>query len=300
MPVSDTPHICWTEKEFLQKLQGPVIVVAFEGWNDAGEAASTAARYVRDHFQSTEVGAIEAEEFFDFTISRPLVQIKNGERDLVWPATSIHAAELPGSKYDLITLLGYEPQLKWQTFTNHVIAVAKLVEAPMVVTLGALLTDIPHSRPVRVYGSTDSPELKETFDLSPPSYEGPTGIVGVLSSALRESDIPNATFWAGVPAYVSGASSPKAALALVEKLCHVLNINVPCTDLEIASASYERQVNDLVAEDENTTEYVQQLETNFDNGELDDDENSHLVREDPGHLIAEVEDFLRNQPGQAQ
>ena len=302
MSPGSAPHLRWTDEGPLAEIKGPILVTAFEGWNDAGEAASTAARYVRDHFQSAEVGTIEAEEFFDFTVSRPMVHLEDHHRHIVWPATTVYAARLPSATHDLVSLVGQEPQLRWRTFTDHVLAAAEKVQARMVVTLGALLTDVPHSRPVKVYGATDDPALGVRLDLSPSSYEGPTGIVGVLSSALREAGVPGASFWAGVPAYVSGSPSPKAALALVEKLCQVLDVHVPCTDLEIAAAAYERQVTELVAEDESTAEYVEQLEVNFDNGDNGDgfDESSRSeeeVPEDPGLLVTEVEDFLRNQPG---
>ena len=302
MPPGPAPFLRWTNEGPLADIKGPILVTAFEGWNDAGEAASTAARYVRDHFESTEVGTIEAEEFFDFTVSRPIVHLEDRHRHIVWPTTTVYAAHLPPGQHDLVSLVGHEPQLRWRTFTDHILAAAERVEAQMVVTLGALLTEVPHSRPVKVYGATDDPALGDRLDLSPSSYEGPTGIVGVLSSALREAGVPGASFWAGVPAYVSGAPSPKAALALVEKLCQVLDVHVACTDLEIAAASYERQVSELVAEDESTAEYVEQLEVDFDNGDADDRFEEGLrpeegVPEDPGILVAEVEDFLRNQPG---
>jgi proteasome assembly chaperone (PAC2) family protein len=159
--------------------------------------------------------------------------------------------------------------------------------ATMVCTLGALLTDVPHTRPTQVYGGTDDPVLAARLTLSPSTYEGPTGIVGVLSAGLRERGVTTASFWASVPSYVSNAPSPKAALALVDRLCHVLAVNVPRTDLEIAAAAYERQVSDLVAEDDDTVEYVEQLEADFDEETTDN----------PDQLVAEVEDFLRNQPG---
>jgi predicted ATP-grasp superfamily ATP-dependent carboligase len=157
----------------------------------------------------------------------------------------------------------------------------------MVCTLGALLTDVPHSRPTQVYGGTDDEELALRLNLSPSTYEGPTGIVGVLAAGLRDRGVTTASFWASVPAYVSNVPSPKAALALVERLSQLLEVDVPCTDLEIAAAAYERQVTELVAEDDGTMEYVEQLEADFD----------EETAEDPDSLVAEVEDFLRNQPG---
>ena len=183
--------------------------------------------------------------------------------------------------------IGHEPQLRWRTFVDHLAITAEAFGAYMVCTLGALLTDVPHSRPTQVYGGTDDEELALRLNLSPSTYEGPTGIVGVLAAGLRDRGVTTASFWASVPAYVSNVPSPKAALALVERLSQLLEVDVPCTDLEIAAAAYERQVTELVAEDDDTMEYVEQLEADFD----------EETAEDPDSLVAEVEDFLRNQPG---
>ena len=285
--------IKWTNKELLNELNNPVIITAFEGWNDAGEAATTAVKYFQDRFSAIKVGAIESEEFFDFTISRPVIEIPDEHREIIWPATEILIAKMFDSKHDLVIIVGHEPQLRWRTFTEQVIGVASLIESHMVVTLGSLLTDIPHSRPVKVFGSSDDSELAKRLNLPPSTYEGPTGIVGVINSVLREKEIPSMSLWAGVPSYVSGAHSPKAALALVERLADVLEIGISCTDLEIASAAYERQINELVAEDMDTAEYVNQLEEDFDHNSEVNEEDSN-----PELLVSEVEDFLRNQTGQ--
>ena len=285
--------IKWTNKELLNELNNPVIITAFEGWNDAGEAATTAVKYFQDRFSAIKVGAIESEEFFDFTISRPVIEIPDEHREIIWPATEILIAKMFDSKHDLVIIVGHEPQLRWRTFTEQVIEVTSLIESHMVVTLGSLLTDIPHSRPVKVFGSSDDSELAKRLNLPPSTYEGPTGIVGVINSVLREKEIPSMSLWAGVPSYVSGAHSPKAALALVERLADVIEIGISCTDLEIASAAYERQINELVAEDMDTAEYVNQLEEDFDHNSEVNEEDSN-----PELLVSEVEDFLRNQTGQ--
>ncbi|MBI29964.1 MAG: carboxylate--amine ligase [Actinobacteria bacterium] len=285
--------IKWTNKELLEELNNPVIITAFEGWNDAGEAATTALKYFQDRFSAIKIGAIESEEFFDFTISRPVIEIPDKQRKIIWPTTEILIAKMFDSKHDLVIIVGHEPQLRWRTFTEQVIEVASLIESHMVVTLGSLLTDIPHSRPVKVFGSSDDSELAKRLNLPPSTYEGPTGIVGVINSVLREKGIPSMSLWAGVPSYVSGAHSPKAALALVERLAYVLELGITCTDLEIASAAYERQINELVSEDMDTAEYVNQLEEDFDHNSEVNEEDSN-----PELLVSEVEDFLRNQTGQ--
>ena len=288
MDADPAPHLIWNVDEMPTDLRSPILIAAFEGWNDAGEASSMAARYVRDHFEAEHVATIDAEDFFDFTVARPNVCIDdNDARQIVWPSTGIHVARIPGSAHDLVCAIGHEPQLRWRTFVDHLAITAEAFGATMVCTLGALLTDVPHSRPTQVYGGTDDADLARRLDLSPSTYEGPTGIVGVLAAGLRDRGVSTASFWASVPAYVSNVPSPKAALALVERLCQVLEVDVPRTDLEIAAAAYVRQVTELVAEDDGTMEYVEQLEADFDEETADD----------PDSLVAEVEDFLRNQPG---
>ena len=288
MAADPAPHLIWNVDEIPTDLRSPILIAAFEGWNDAGEASSTAARYVRNHFEAEHVATIDAEDFFDFTVARPNVCIDdNDTRQIVWPSTGIHMARIPGSAHDLVCAVGHEPQLRWRTFVDHLAITAEAFGATMVCTLGALLTDVPHSRPTQVYGGTDDADLARRLDLSPSTYEGPTGIVGVLAAGLRARGVSTASFWASVPAYVSNVPSPKAALALVERLCQVLEVDVPRTDLEIAATAYVRQVTELVAEDNGTMEYVEQLEADFDEETADD----------PDSLVAEVEDFLRNQPG---
>tara|TARA_Y100001001_G_scaffold159654_1_gene180974 strand:- start:1022 stop:1891 length:870 start_codon:yes stop_codon:yes gene_type:complete len=288
MAPNPAPHLIWNVDEMPTDLRSPILIAAFEGWNDAGEASSTAARYVRDHFEAEHVATIDAEDFFDFTVARPNVCIDdNDARQIVWPSTGIYVARIPGSNHDLVCAIGHEPQLRWRTFVDHLAITAEVFGASMVCTLGALLTDVPHSRPTQVYGGTDDEELALRLDLSPSTYEGPTGIVGVLAAGLRDRGVTTASFWASVPAYVSNLPSPKAALALVERLSHLLEVDVPRIGLEIEAASYECQVTELVAEDDGTMEYVEQLEADFD----------EETAEDPDSLVAEVEDFLRNQPG---
>ena len=288
MAPNPAPHLIWNVDEMPTDLRSPILIAAFEGWNDAGEASSIAARYVRDHFEAEHVATIDAEDFFDFTVARPNVCIDdNDARQIVWPSTGIYVARIPGSNHDLVCAIGHEPQLRWRTFVDHLAITAEAFGASMVCTLGALLTDVPHSRPTQVYGGTDDEDLALRLDLSPSTYEGPTGIVGVLAAGLRDRGVTTASFWASVPAYVSNLPSPKAALALVQRLSHLLEVDVPLIGLEIETASYECQVTELVAEDDGTMEYVEQLEADFD----------EETAEDPDSLVAEVEDFLRNQPG---
>ncbi|MEM9468248.1 MAG: PAC2 family protein [Actinomycetota bacterium] len=271
-------------------LREPVLIAAFEGWNDAGDAATIAARQLVERFDATPLVDIDPERYFDFSATRPLVHLdEDRRRSISWPENQLLAARVPAASRDVVILLGLEPQLQWRRFCSQVLEVARVVEASTVVTLGALLADVPHSRPVQIYGAAEEPELQARLDLEPSSYEGPTGIVGALTTEASDAGFPTASFWASVPSYVPGAPSPKAALALLHQVCEVLGTTVFVTDLEIAAASYERQVDELVAEDEDTADYVRDLEAAWD--EADDDEG---LEDDPELLVAEVEEFLRD------
>jgi proteasome assembly chaperone (PAC2) family protein len=280
-------HLRWLRSP---RLERPILLAAFEGWNDAGDAASTAVRHIRDRSLAQPFAELDPEEFFDFTSTRPSIEIVDGSsRRLSWPATELAANDILG-RGDVVTLIGNEPQLKWRTFCDEIIGVARSVDARLVVVLGALLAEVVHTRPTEVFGTSYDIELAEDLGLDASNYEGPTGIVGVLHAACLDAGIPSVSLWASVPSYVPGAPSPKAALALVEAAADLLPIDVPVTDLEIASAAYERQVSRLVSEDEETATYVSQLESRFD--DPDDEEDEEL---DAEVLVEEVEQFLRNQ-----
>ena len=279
-------HVRWSNRP---PLRNPVLIAAFEGWNDAGDAASTAARYLAERWNADELAEIDPEEFFDFTSTRPQVRLDDdGQREIVWPTTDVFSATMPGDSGDAVILVGVEPQLRWRTFCAQVTGIATAVGARLVVVLGALLAEVPHSRPVHVVGTTHDPDLTADLGLQPSSYEGPTGIVGVLHAACRDAGLPSASLWASVPSYVPGAPSPKATLALVERTTALLGVWVPTTDLEIASASYERQVSELVDSDEETASYVASLEQRHDDGGDDFPSTESLVEE--------VERFLREGP----
>lgn len=287
-------HVRWLSNA--PELRSPILITAFEGWNDAGDAASIAAGHLADRWDGTALAEIDAEYFYDFSTTRPLVQLDDErQRSLTWPTNSFQACRISGASRDAVVLIGLEPQLRWRTFCEQVTATAHALDVSQVITLGALLADVPHSRPVEVYGSTDDERLMHELDLEPSSYEGPTGIVGVLSSMCREAGLPTASVWAAVPSYVPGAPSPKAGLALVERVCDVIGTSVYSTDLEIAAATYERQVDELVAEDDDTAGYVADLEEAWDDAdESDDVEVDDELDDDPETLLAEVEQFLRD------
>jgi proteasome assembly chaperone (PAC2) family protein len=271
-------------------LHQPVLVAAFEGWNDGGDAATFAARFLAERWDAEPFATIDPEEFFDFTSTRPHVQLDDdGLREIVWPTTTFSSASIPDADLDVIFVVGSEPQLKWRTFCDEIVQIANEYEARLVVTLGALLAEVPHTRPVSVVGTAYDGALVRQLGLTQSAYQGPTGIIGVLHDAFRHATVPSASLWAAVPTYVPNAPSPKAALALVERIAELLAIPMVTTDLEIASASYERQIDELVADDDDTAAYVARLEEATD--EMPDDEDAH------GDLIAEVERFLREHPG---
>lgn len=272
------------------ELHDPVLIVAFEGWNDAGDAATIAAGHLAERLDASAVAEIDPEVFYDFSTTRPLVHLDHErQRSLTWPTNQLLAAKVPGAAHDVVILLGVEPQLRWRAFSETVVAAARELGVTTVLSLGALLSDVPHSRPVDIYGATDDEALMTTLNLSRSSYEGPTGIVGVLSTACREAGFTTVSFWAAVPSYVPGAPSPKAGLALVHRTSELLSTSLYVTDLEIAAASYERQIDELVSEDDDTLAYVADLEEAWD---AEDDEDD--LADDPELLVAEVEDFLRD------
>lgn len=278
------------------QLRRPLLVVAFEGWNDAGDAASLAVSYLAQTWDAIPFAELDPEEFFDFTETRPQVKIVDGTtRAVEWPVTEFLYAEVPGTGRDVVLIRGVEPQLKWRTFCSAIVDVATSLGVEMAVTLGALLADVPHTRPVKVTGTTDDVELAGRLGLSSSTYEGPTGIVGVLHDAFDKAGMRTASFWAAVPHYVHQVPSPKAALALVERSASLVGARVNPLELRVAAEEYERQVSERVADDEDAAAYVAQLE------EVDDDERrveesaAAPLPVDAGRLADEVERFLREQ-----
>lgn len=265
-------------------LRDPVLVTAFEGWNDAGDAASSAVRYLVERCDAQRLARVDPEDFFDFTCSRPHVALDDeGERTVTWSTTEFYAGTLPGGG-DAVFAVGPEPHLRWRTYCDAFVQLANTLGCQTAVVLGALVAEVPHNRPVQVVGATPDPERAARIGLQPSRYEGPTGIVGVLTAALRAAGFATTSLWAAVPAYVPSAPSPKAALALVEYTGKALDTWLPSSDLESAAASYERQVSELVAEDDETTDYVRELEKRHD-----------AEDQAPGRtLVEQVERYLRD------
>jgi predicted ATP-grasp superfamily ATP-dependent carboligase len=278
-------HVRWDERP---RLRHPILIAAFEGWNDAAEAATTAARYLRDRWGARPFASLDPEEFYDFSSTRPQVKLAEGfTRQIVWPSNQLSAAILPSEDHDVVLLIGTEPQLRWRTFCAELVGVAQELGVELVVSLGALLADVAHTRPVKVTGSAANPELVQELGLQRSRYEGPTGIVGVLHDAFAKAGIRSASLWAAVPHYVAGTPSPKAALALVERAARLLEVRVVAADLAQLAVDYERQVTEVVEADEDVSAYVNRLE------ETNDDEGMELASGE--ELAAELQRFLREQ-----
>lgn len=278
-------------------LRAPVLVCAFEGWNDAGDAASTAVAFVNRALTAERFARLDSEEFYDFQANRPRIRLseQEGRRELEWPSVEMYAAQIPASRCDLVLVQGVEPSLRWRTFSALVVELAEALGVSMVVTLGALLADVPHTRPVAMTGFASDPALTERLGAHRTSdYEGPTGIVGALHSACSDAGLPSVSLWASVPHYVAAAPSPKAALALVRRLEGMLGISLDTAEIEEATAAYERQVGLAVSSNPEVQAFVDRLEEDED---ADDDQSPLLPDELPsGDLLAsEFQRFLRQQ-----
>jgi proteasome assembly chaperone (PAC2) family protein len=250
---------------FRPQLRRPVLVAAFRGWNDGGQGASLGGAYLAKQWNATRFAEIDPEGFYDFQATRPQVSLVDGiTRQLDWPENAFYHAPIPGSDRDAIILLGVEPNLRWKTFTNLVLEISQELGVEMLVTLGSLLADVPHTRPAPVTGAATDPALVAELGLEPSRYEGPTGIVGVVHDACRDVGIPSVSLWAAVPHYVSLAPSPRAALALVRRLGDLLRIDIELDELEHASEEYSEQVSEAVSTDAETASYVEELERRVD------------------------------------
>jgi proteasome assembly chaperone (PAC2) family protein len=265
-----------------------VLIAAFRGWNDGGQGASLAGGYLAKIWDADKFAEIEPENFFDFQATRPHVSIVESQtRHIDWPENSFYHAPIPGLERDAVLLLGIEPNLRWQTFTSMIVGLAQDLGVELLITLGSLLADVPHTRPSPVTGGATDPELIEQLGLQRSRYEGPTGIVGVLHDACNKQKLPSVSLWAAVPHYVSLAPSPRAALALCQRLGDILGATIDVSELEEASERYSEQVSEAVASDEETSAYVEELESR---AELLDDEQDIPSGDS---LAAELTRFLR-------
>lgn len=272
------------------ELEAPVLVCAFTGWNDGGEAASTAAGYLRDRWGAERLARLDPEEFFDFQVTRPTVKLVDGvTRRMEWPSNDFFHAALP--ERDVVLFLGIEPNIRWRTFTETILEAAREMGVASIVLLGAFLADVPHTAPTPVTGSAPDRDMAERLGLSGSRYEGPSGIVGVLHDAAGRAALPTVSLWAAVPHYLPAGPNPKAALALVQKLAGFLDVTVATDTLERAATTWEAQVSQMIGENEDLASYVQRLEASAaEGGDLGEVPSGDA-------LAAELERFLRDQRG---
>lgn len=269
-------------------MRNPVLISAFRGWNDGGQGASLAGGYLAKAWEAERFAEIEPEGFFDFQANRPHVSLVDGQtRHIDWPDNAFYHAPIPGLERDALLLLGVEPNLRWRSFTGMIVDLARDLGVELVVTLGSLLADVPHTRPSPVTGGATDPELIEQLGLQRSRYEGPTGIVGVLHDACNRKGLKSVSLWAAVPHYVSLAPSPRAALALCQRLGDILGTEIDTSELDEAAERYSEQVSEAVASDDETSAYVEELEQR---AEILGDEQDIPSGES---LAAELTRFLR-------
>jgi predicted ATP-grasp superfamily ATP-dependent carboligase len=253
-------------------LSRPVLVAAFRGWNDGGQGASLGGGYLARQWGAESFAEIDPENFYDFQAVRPHVSLEEGlTRKLEWPANTFLHAPIPDLDRDAVILLGVEPNLRWKTYSGLVLELAQELGVELVVTLGSLLADVPHTRPAPVSAAASDPALVEELGVEPSRYEGPTGIVGILLDSCRQAGIPSVSLWAAVPHYVSLAPSPRAALALCRRLGELVGTDVDVAELEQAAEEYTEQVTEAVASDAETAAYVEELERRVDMMEAAED-----------------------------
>jgi predicted ATP-grasp superfamily ATP-dependent carboligase len=276
-------------------LRAPALVCAFKGWNDAGEAATSAVSFMGASLEAARFATIDPENYVDFQATRPLVKLVDGRaRAIEWPEWEVYEARVPRAPRDLVILTGPEPSYRWREFCAQVVELAEALGVQLVVTLGALLADVPHSRPVSVTAFASDPGLVERLQLQPPTYEGPTGIVGVLQNACADAGMPAASLWAAVPHYVAVAPNPKGALAILRRLESLVGVTVDAQDLETAAVDYERQVTRAVELDPEVQAFVERLERAADEEEGPTD----LSQLPSGDVLArEFQRFLRQRGG---
>ncbi|SES38519.1 Proteasome assembly chaperone (PAC2) family protein [Pedococcus cremeus] len=267
------------ELEDVPELRDPVLIAAFEGWNDAGEAATAAVDHLIDLWDAEPIAALDPEDYYDFQVNRPRVVLDEGRRRISWRTTRILLATTPGIGRDVILVQGIEPSFRWRAFTIELMEFAQQAGVTTVFTLGALMADVAHTRPIPVTATSDSEDVLHRYDLEPSRYEGPTGIVGVLADAATQAGLQSISCWAAVPHYAGHSPSPKATLGLVSKLEELIDAPIPHGDLPEAAKAWERGINELAETDDEVAEYVQSLEEAQDTAELPEASGDAIARE---------------------
>ncbi|GII87466.1 hypothetical protein Ssi03_54560 [Sphaerisporangium siamense] len=274
------------ELEGLPELVDPVLIAAFEGWNDAGEASSGALAHLETAWKATPLVELDPEDYYDFQVTRPVVELGDGvARSIVWPTTRLLVARPPGSERDVVLLRGIEPNMRWRTFCSEIVGISLELGVETAVLLGALLNDSPHTRPVPIVGSVSDPGLARSLNLDLTRYEGPTGIVGVLQHSLGAAGTKTISLWASVPHYVAQPPNPKATLALLSRMEEILEIPMPLGELPEEARAWEHGVDELAAQDSEVAEYVRELEERKDAADLPEASGDAIA--------AEFERYLR-------
>jgi len=279
------------EIETVTGLVRPVVIAAFEGWNDAAESATGVVDHLMRVWNAKVVAAMDPEDYYDFQVNRPTVGIDdNGFRKLTWPSTHVAVASPPELDRDVILIRGIEPNMRWRQFTEELLTTVDELGGELLVTLGALLSDSPHTRPIPVSGSATEADLLDRLSLEQSTYEGPTGIVGVLQEACIRIDMPAVSYWAAVPHYVAQPPCPKATLALLGRLEDLFEVPIPLGDLPDDARAWERGVDELAEEDEDIAEYVRSLEESRDTADLPEASGEAIAREFERYLKRRGED----------
>lgn len=275
-----------TEFEGWPELTEPFMIAGFEGWNDAGDAATGAIEYLELLWDATPLTEIDPDDYYDFQVNRPDVSLVDGvSRRITWPTTRVSWCRPPGANFDVVLIRGIEPNMRWRAFCGELLGIIHELDVRTVVTLGALLSDSPHTRPTQVTGTAYDADAVGRYGVERSRYEGPTGIVGILQHTCVGAGIPALSFWAGVPHYVSQPPNPKATIALLHSIEEVLDLAVPLGELPQQADEWQKLVDEMAAEDEEVTEYIRNLEARDDEGEM---------REASGDAIArEFERYLR-------
>lgn len=261
-------------------LRSPVMIFAFGGWNDAGEAATGAASHLLNSWEHSLIANFDPEDFYDFQVNRPMVFVDDSKfRQITWPTTEVFGILTPQFEFDLVVVKGLEPSMKWRKFTNELLDLAEDLDVSMILTVGSLLADTPHSRPISVSGSGSHPEIAKRLGVEVSRYEGPTGILGILQEAAQRRGIDAVSLWAAIPHYASSPPSPKATLALINGLEDFLNISIPLGGLAEQSKAWEAGIDEMAQEDSELGEYVRQLEASKDETELPEATGESIARE---------------------
>ena len=275
----------------LPALRDPILIAAFQGWNDAAEAASKAVEHLLNLWPSQLIAEVESEEFYDYQVNRPQIFLdEEGERELSWPTTTVHAVTVPDFERDLVIVTGVEPSMKWRTFVGELLSLGEDLNISLVVSMGSLLADVPHTRPIPVTLSAGNTALAKRFDVEMSRYEGPTGILGAIQDACNARDIDSVSLWAAIPHYVSTPPCPKATLALLNHLEDLLQLNIPEEELPDDARAWELGATQITQEDSEISEYVQSLEETKDAADLPEASGESIAREFERYLRHRGED----------